>query len=71
MIETGFADLPNTIHDTDAVSTTGENVTFTPIESEQPLAILDNPVQDRVNSPELTKGTTEVNPPHNEQAYAI
>lgn len=69
LTETGFADLPDIIIDQHAVATPDTQIAFTPLESEQPLSILSNPVQDPVDSPELIKGKAKVNLPYNEQAY--
>lgn len=69
LIETGFASLPDTIIDKVAVPSADSKVPFTPQENQQPQAILANPVQDRVDNPELSMGSGEVKLPHNKQAY--
>lgn len=68
MIETGFASLPDEV--VDETTTSPTIVTANKVlDSEQPLSVLNNPVQEPVDSPDLTAGTAKLSPTHGEQAY--
>ena len=69
MIETGFASLPEEIIETEAVSKPTIHVAKLPVDTEQPLSMLTNPVQSTEEDAQLLIGSADINLKHSVQAY--
>ena len=69
LIETGFASLPDQIMEETVATSPNKSVQYNKLETEQPLSILENPVQQTVDQVEIIVGSAELKLPHNEQAY--